>query len=298
MGITVCGVTMTINHPVVAARKSVGAFTLIELLVVVAIIGVLAGLLLPGLAKAKNQARKINELSSSKQVVLAWHLYADDHAGAVLPGYRYGYEAHDFQGREIEHPVNARYPWRLAPYLGNSFDILYANENRRLLELFRQQANPELGTYAASVFPSLGINSVFVGGDDVELPPVPKAVEKFGSFCVLKLHGIQRPAGLMAFVSARGAFDGTGAPAGFDGRTVAGYYKVLPPYLIGRRWAVDWRESDGADAWGHVSPRYQSKSIAAHADGHSEVLGLRELQDMQRWADPADRPDWTLSARP
>jgi len=166
-----------------------------------------------------------------------------------------------------------------------------------LLEIFRQQSNPELGTYAASVFPSLGINSIFVGGDDVELPPIPKAVDKFGPFCVLSIQAIQRPSSLMTFVSARGAFDGTGAPAGFDGRMVAGYYKVLPPYLIGRRWAVDWREMDGPDAWGHVAPRYDRKAVAAHADGHAEILGLRELQDMQRWADAADRPDWTLTPK-
>lgn len=288
---------MSIHRHSSFERRAIEGFTLIELLVVIAVIAILAGLLLPGLAKTKSQAKKINELSSAKQVALAWHLYADDHSGAVLPGYRFGYPARDFQGREIEHPVNARYPWRLAPYLGNSFDILYANENRRLLEIFRQQSNPELGTYAASVFPSLGINSMYVGGDDVELPPVPKAIEKFGNFCVLQLSSVQRPSALMTFVSARGSFDGTGAPAGFDGRVVAGYYKALPPYLIGRRWALDWRESDGPEAWGHVSPRYQNRAIAAHVDGHAESLGLRELQDMQRWADPADRPNWTLTPR-
>ncbi len=278
--------------------KSEGAFTLLELLVVIAIIALLAGLLLPALAKATNQAKKINELSAAKQVSLAWHLYADDHADAVLPGYRYGYEAKDFNGRVVEFPVNARYPWRLAPYLGNNFDVIYANENRRLLDQFRQMADPELGIYAASVFPSLGINSVFVGGDDVELPPEPKAFEKFGSFCVLKGNEVLRPSELMTFVSTRGSFDGTDAPAGFDGRTVGGYFKALPPYLVGRRWSLDWREHDGPEAWGHVAPRYQLKAIGAHVDGHVEPLGLRELQDMRRWANPADRSDWTLSRKP
>lgn len=131
----------------------------------------------------------------------------------------------------------------------------------------------------------------------MELPPVPKAIEKFGNFCVLQLSSVQRPSALMTFVSARGSFDGTGAPAGFDGRVVAGYYKALPPYLIGRRWALDWRESDGPEAWGHVAPRYQNRAVAAHVDGHAESLSLRELQDMQRWADPADRPNWTLTPR-
>ena len=280
------------------SRRFAGGFSLVELLVVIAIIAILAGLLLPALAKATNQAKKISELSAAKQVSIAWQLYADDHSDAVLPGYRYGYTAKDFNGREVEFPVNARYPWRLAPYLGNNFDVIYANENRRLLEQFRQMADPELGIYAASVFPSLGINSVFVGGDDVELPPEPRAMERFGSFCVLKATEVLRPSELMTFVSTRGSFAGTESPAGFDGRTVGGYFKALPPFLVGRRWSVDWRESDGPEAWGHVAPRYQLKAVAAQVDGHAESLGLRELQDMRRWANPADRPDWTLTRKP
>jgi len=244
-------------------------FTLIELLTVIAIIAVLASILFPVFARAREQARKATCQSNLKQLGLTMMMYSQDYDERMMPIASPG-----GPGGEL------RWPQILSPYLKMRGFVRCLDADYSQATAFGPtydqaindpEGNGGMNDYAYGLYPSYGYNYAYLapvsdtGGTPCSNGPDSCATrENAGDSSLgVSLASIDEPASTIAMADAA-SWSG--------GKWVFGYFAIVPPGW----WDTTYPQ-------GRVNYRHNETANILFADGHVKALKLGAINDKNLW---------------
>ncbi|MBC8143645.1 MAG: prepilin-type N-terminal cleavage/methylation domain-containing protein [Armatimonadetes bacterium] len=268
-------------------------FTLIELLMVIAIIAILAAILFPVFAQAREKARQTACLSNLKQLGLSLSMYGQDYDETLMTTQLDG----------------LRWPQLLAPYIKQRSFVTCPSANYDLpvagTLTYADCVSDPVGTppgtndYYYGLYASYGYNYAYLSPSAV----CPDAFDTPGAECAVTpstgtahvmlpvTHGVtiastatNLVAGLpMAGVESASQTvamaDSVSSPIGSPTKLTWGYFVVRPPQV----WAKTAPTTIDRETFGRIAPRHHGTVSTLFVDGHVKSLPVNALRDPNLW---------------